>query len=103
MATPAVETLNNDKMYVTGALSTFVYTLTGSAVYDALTVPAGYSIIGINANFGKTVGDTALAGTENIVVDPANKLVKIYAVDEQVLTGTYTLHVAAFGKKVGGI
>lgn len=103
MATPAVETFENDKMYVTGALSTFVYTLTGSAVYDALTVPAGYSIIGINANFGKTVGDTALTGSECLVVDPANKLVKIYAVDEQVLTGTYTLHVAAFGKKVGGI
>lgn len=103
MATPAVETFENDKMYVTGALSTFVYTLTGSAVYDALTVPAGYDLIGINANFGKTVGDTALAGTENIVVDPTNNLVKIYAVDSQILTGTYTLHVTAFGKKVGGV
>ncbi len=99
----ARETVNNEKMYVTGALSTFVYTLTGSAVYDALSVPAGYSVIGINANFGKTDGDTALTGSEAIVVDPVNKLVKIYANDDEVLTGTYTIHVTAFGKKVGGV
>jgi len=98
----ATVTFENDKFYVTGAISTFVYTLTGSALYTDLTTPPGYSVMGIVANFGYTAGDTALAGTENIVTDAANKAVKIYTGSVLVTSGTYTLTAVAFAKKVGG-
>lgn len=95
-------TKNNPLHYVTGALSTFCYTLTGSAVYDALPTPAGYEVLDILANFGYTAGDTALAGTENLVTVASTKKVHIYKIASLVPTGTYTINVVAFAKKVGG-
>ena len=96
MAT-TVEPLN-PKLYVTGALSTFVYACTGSADY-VLDVPIAYEVLGIFPGFGSSANVDA---ANFMVVNKSAKTVKV-------MTGTavdgsaFSLDVLVIARKAGGV
>jgi hypothetical protein len=91
-------TLQNPIHHATGALSTFVYVLTGSWTYD-LTVPRGYKVIGILANFSSA---TNVDANNNIVADVAAKNVKVITGSGSDETAAFGVTAVAFAKKTGG-
>lgn len=95
----AVVTMENDIQFATGALNTFVFTLTGSAVYDLSTYrPKGFKIISITANFASA---TNVDATNGIVVDVSNEKVSVYT-GTSVETEAFSLSAVALAKKSGG-
>lgn len=66
--------LQNPIHFATGALSTFVYALTGSAAYT-IERPKGYKVIGISASFAD---DDNVEAKYVIVTDVANIKVLVY-------------------------
>jgi hypothetical protein len=84
----------NRLQFVTGALNTFVFNLTGDAEWD-LKLPEGYTPIGILANFAAA---TNVAADNLIITSVADLTVKVY-VDTSVETADFSVTAVVFAKK----
>jgi len=104
-------TLVNPKHYVTGAVSTFIIVLTGSASYTLTSViPPAHEVIAINAvqeftsgtDADRPIGDTAWTSNFSFLADVPNK--KISVVSGTVIqSGTFSLRAFVTAKKAGGV
>jgi len=97
MVLAQVVTFVNPIHYATGALSTFVYALTGSAAYT-LSIPIGYEAIGIHADFAAATNVGAAFG---IVTDVARTKVSVYNGAAVETTLPFALTAIVFAKKSG--
>ena len=92
----ATITLQNPIHYATGALSTFVYSLTGAAEYT-IERPKGYKVIGISASFASATN----VGADNLIVtDVTNITVKVYA-GAILETEEFAINAVVFAMKSG--
>jgi hypothetical protein len=96
---PVTVAPSNPKLYVTGAVSSFVYYCTGTDSY-VLTVPVAHEVLGIWANFGS---DLSTDAANWIVVNKAAKTVKVLTTGGGLDGSSFTLDVLVIAKKVGGI
>lgn len=91
--------VSNPKLYVTGAVSTFVYVCTGSADY-VLTVPIAHEVLGIFANFGS---DANVDAANYIVCDVDNKTVKVLTTGGGLDAAAIKVNAMVIAKKAGGV
>jgi hypothetical protein len=96
---PTTVTPSNEKLYVTGAVSTFVYYCTGTDSY-ILTVPIAHEVIGVFANFGS---DANVDAANWIVCDKSAKTVKVLTTGGGLDGAAIKVNAMAVAKKVGGI
>jgi len=90
---------SNPKLYVTGAVSTFVYACTGTDSY-VLSVPIAHEVLGIFANFGS---DATIAADSYIVCNKSAKTVKVLTAAGTLKGGDVTLQAMVVAKKAGGV
>lgn len=89
---------SNPKLYVTGAISTFVYVCTGTSEY-VLDVPIAHEVIGIFANFA---APTNVDVNNWIAVSNSAKTVTVYTATSSE-TAAFTLNAMVVAKKAGGV
>lgn len=97
MATTVVP--SNPKLYVTGAVSTFVYACTGSDSY-ILDVPIAHEVLGIFANFGS---EATIDAANWIVCNNSAKTVKVFTTGGGLDTGDFVINAMVVAKKAGGV
>jgi hypothetical protein len=88
----------NPKLYVTGALSTFIYACTGSADY-VLNIPVAYEVLGIFPGFGSAANVDA---SNFMVVNKSAKTVKVMT-GSSVDGSAFALDVMVVARKAGGV
>jgi hypothetical protein len=98
MAIPTKVEPSNPKLYVTGAISTFVYACTGTAEY-VLDVPVAHEVIGIFANFASP---TNVDASNWIAVNNSAKTVTVYTTTS-IETAAFGLNAMVVAKKAGGV
>jgi len=96
---PTTVTPSNPKLYVTGAVSTFVYYCTGTDNY-ILTVPVAHEVLGIFANYGS---DANVDAANWIVVNKAAKTVKVLTTGGGLDGSAIAIDALVVAKKVGGV
>jgi hypothetical protein len=96
MVLSAKITLKNPFRFATGALSTFVYTLTGSAVYT-FDIQKGYEVIAIHPDFASP---TNVDSAFKLVTDVANTNVSVYNGSSVETTLAFSLTAIVLAKKV---
>jgi|PlaIllAssembly_1097288.scaffolds.fasta_scaffold1867005_2 hypothetical protein len=96
---PTTVTPSNEKLYVTGAVSTFIYACTGTDSY-ILTVPIAHEVLGIFANFGS---DANVDEANWIVCDNSDKTVKVLTTGGGLDGAAIEVNAMVVAKKVGGI
>jgi hypothetical protein len=90
---------SNPKLYVTGAVSTFVYACTGSDSF-VLTVPVAHEVLGIVASFGS---DATVDAANWIVCSKTAKTVKVLTTGGGLDGGDFDVTAVVIAKKVGGV
>lgn len=90
---------SNPKLYVTGAVSTFVYACTGTCDY-VLDVPIAHEVLGIVASFSDAAN---VDGTQWIVCSKSAKTVKVLTTGGGLAGAAIALTAVVIARKVGGV
>jgi hypothetical protein len=90
---------SNPKLYVTGALSTFLFACTGTDSY-ILNVPIAHEILAVFYSFGS---DANVDAANYIVANKTAKTVKVLTTGGGLDGSAFAVDVMVIARKVGGV
>lgn len=96
---PTTVTPSNEKLYVTGAISTFCYACTGTDSY-ILTVPIAHEVINIQVTLAS---DANVDAANFIVADKTAKTVKVLTTGGGLDGAAIKVDAVVYAKKAGGV
>lgn len=96
---PTTVTPSNEKLYVTGAISTFSYYCTGTDSY-ILTVPIAHEVLDVLVTLAS---DANVDAANYIVADKTAKTVKVLTTGGGLDGAAIKLHAVVHAKKIGGV